>query len=199
MANTINFKSLGLTAKNSMKVKEYAKNQLNTFIMEKVKEYYGEENVSEVFKDGNNMKGYALSVGMGTVEDEGFDIEVCVNIELTAKAITECTRKTSTGYSTTEIYDRQTEAEIYKQETERKAEEKANKKKVSDMKKAKDQEKRNRMKELAEAKKKVQEKLDEKTKQDLEKAKEKENESTIKKYYGEEIKRYKGKKTKEVK
>ena len=146
MTNTINFKSLGLTAKNSMKVKEYAKNQLETFIIEKVKEYYGEENVSEVFKDGNNMKGKAISVGMGTVEDEGFDIEVCVNIELTAKAISETTRKTSIGYSTTEIYDRQTEAEIYKQEIERKVKEKADKKKASDMKKIKDQEKRNQIK-----------------------------------------------------
>ena len=79
------------------------------------------ENVSEVFKDGREMKGRAISVGMGIVQDNGFDIEVCVNIELTAKAITETTRKTTTGrLSTTEIYDRLTEAEIYKQEKERK-------------------------------------------------------------------------------
>lgn len=146
MANTIDFKAMGLTAKNPMKVKDYAKSQLETFIVEKVKEYYGEENVSEVFKDSNNMKGKAISVGMGMVEDEGFNIEVCVNIELTAKAITESTRKTSAGTVSIDIYDRQTEAEVYKQETERKAKEKADKKKASDKKKAKDQEKRNQIK-----------------------------------------------------
>ena len=105
MSNTINFNELGLTAKNSTKVKEYAKQKLDSFILEKVKEYFGEENVSEVFKDGREMKGRAISVGMGIVQDEGFNIEVCVNIELTAKAITETTRKTTTGrLSTTEIY-----------------------------------------------------------------------------------------------
>ena len=125
MSNTINFNELGLTAKNSTKVKEYAKQKLDSFILEKVKEYFGEENVSEVFKDGKEMKGRAISVGMGIVQDEGFNIEVCVNIELTAKAITETTRKTTTGrLSTTEIYDRLTEAEVYKQEKERKEKEK---------------------------------------------------------------------------
>ena len=137
MSNTINFNELGLTAKNSTKVKEYAKQKLDSFILEKVKEYYGAENVSEVFKDGKEMKGRAISVGMGIVQDEGFNIEVCVNIELTAKAITETTRKTTTGrLSTTEIYDRLTEAEVYKQEKERKEKEKAEKQKAKEKKKA---------------------------------------------------------------
>ena len=137
MSNTINFNELGLTAKNSTKVKEYAKQKLDSFILEKVKEYFGEENVSEVFKDGKEMKGRAISVGMGIVQDEGFNIEVCVNIELTAKAITETTRKTTTGrLSTTEIYDRLTEAEVYKQEKERKEKEKAEKQKAKEKKKA---------------------------------------------------------------
>ena len=137
MSNTINFNELGLTAKNSTKVKEYAKQKLDSFILEKVKEYFGEENVSEVFKDGREMKGRAISVGMGIVQDEGFNIEVCVNIELTAKAITETTRKTTTGrLSTTEIYDRLTEAEVYKQEKERKEKEQAEKQKAKEKKKA---------------------------------------------------------------
>ena len=137
MSNTINFNELGLTAKNSTKVKEYAKQKLDSFILEKVKEYFGEENVSEVFKDGKEMKGRAISVGMGIVQDEGFNIEVCVNIELTAKAITETTRKTTTGrLSTTEIYDRLTEAEVYKQEKERKEKEQAEKQKAKEKKKA---------------------------------------------------------------
>ena len=137
MSNTINFNDLGLTAKNSTKVKEYAKQKLDSFILEKVKEYFGEENVSEVFKDGREMKGRAISVGMGVVQDEGFNIEVCVNIELTAKAITETTRKTTTGrLSTTEIYDRLTEAEVYKQEKERKEKEQAEKQKAKEKKKA---------------------------------------------------------------
>ena len=136
MSNTINFNELGLTAKNSTKVKEYAKQKLDSFILEKVKEYYGAENVSEVFKDGREMKGRAISVGMGIVQDNGFDIEVCVNIELTAKAITETTRKTTTGrLSTTEIYDRLTEAEVYKQEKERKEKEQAEKQKTPKKKK----------------------------------------------------------------
>ena len=135
MSNTINFNELGLTAKNSTKVKEYAKQKLDSFILEKVKEYYGAGNVSEVFKDGREMKGRAISVGMGIVQDNGFDIEVCVNIELTAKAITETTRKTTTGrLSTTEIYDRLTESEIYKQEKERKEKEKAEKQKAKNTK-----------------------------------------------------------------
>ena len=137
MSNTINFNELGLTAKNSTKVKEYAKQKLDSFILEKVKEYFGEENVSEVFKDGREMKGRAISVGMGIVDNEGFEIEVCVNIELTAKAITETTRKTTTGrLSTTEIYDRLTEAEVYKQEKERKEKEQAEKQKAKEKKKA---------------------------------------------------------------
>lgn len=136
MEKRIDFSKMGLTAKNSTKVKEYAKKQLNEFIMEKVREYYGDANVSEVFKDGKELKGYAISVGMGIVQDEGFEVEVCVNIELTAKAITETTRKTTTGrLSTTEIYDRLTEADIYKQETERKEKEKAEKQKAKEKKK----------------------------------------------------------------
>ena len=161
MSNTINFNELGLTAKNSTKVKEYAKQKLDSFILEKVKEYYGAENVSEVFKDGREMKGRAISVGMGIVQDNGFDIEVCVNIELTAKAITETTRKTTTGrLSTTEIYDRLTESEIYKQEKERKEKEKAKKQKAKNTKKEKDNAKRERAKELAEAQKRAEEKPD---------------------------------------
>ena len=150
MSNTINFNELGLTAKNSTKVKEYAKQKLDSFILEKVKEYFGEENVSEVFKDGKEMKGRAISVGMGIVQDEGFNIEVCVNIELTAKAITETTRKTTTGrLSTTEIYDRLTEAEVYKQEKERKEKEKAEKQKAKEKKKATDKAKREQLKQQA--------------------------------------------------
>ena len=161
MSNTINFNELGLTAKNSTKVKEYAKQKLDSFILEKVKEYYGAENVSEVFKDGREMKGRAISVGMGIVQDNGFDIEVCVNIELTAKAITETTRKTTTGrLSTTEIYDRLTEAEVYKQEKERKEKDKAKKQKAKTTKKEKDNAKRERVKELAEAQKRAEEKPD---------------------------------------
>ena len=143
MSNTINFNELGLTAKNSTKVKEYAKQKLDSFILEKVKEYFGAENVSEVFKDGKEMKGRAISVGMGIVQDNGFDIEVCVNIELTAKAITETTRKTTTGrLSTTEIYDRITETEIYKQEKESKEKEKTKKQKAKTNKKKKDKTKK---------------------------------------------------------
>ena len=172
MSNTINFNELGLTAKNSTKVKEYAKQKLDSFILEKVREYFGEENVSEVFKDGREMNGRAISVGMGIVQDEGFNIEVCVNIELTAKAITETTRKTTTGrLSTTEIDDRLTEAEIYKQEKERKEKEKADKKKNTDKKKEKDNARRERAKELADAQKKAKEKQDAKTQQDIEKIK----------------------------
>ena len=172
MSNTINFNELGLTAKNSTKVKEYAKQKLDSFILEKVKEYFGEENVSEVFKDGREMKGRAISVGMGIVQDEGFNIEVCVNIELTAKAITETTRKTTTGrLSTTEIYDRLTEAEVYKQEKERKEKEQAEKKKAKNTKKEKDNAKRERAKELAEAQKRAKEKQDAKTQQEIEKVK----------------------------
>ena len=172
MSNTINFNELGLTAKNSTKVKEYAKQKLDSFILEKVKEYYGAENVSEVFKDGKEMKGRAISVGMGIVDNDGFEIEVCVNIELTAKAITETTRKTTTGrLSTTEIYDRLTESEIYKQEKERKEKEKAKKQKAKTTKKEKDNAKRERAKELAEAQKKAKEKQDAKTQQDIEKVK----------------------------
>ena len=159
MSNTINFNELGLTAKNSTKVKEYAKQKLDSFILEKVKEYFGEDNVSEVFKDGREMKGRAISVGMGIVQDNGFDIEVCVNIELTAKAITETTRKTTTGrLSTTEIYDRLTEAEVYKQENERKAKEKADKKKTKDKKKEKDNVRREQLKQKATEEKEKEEK-----------------------------------------
>ena len=172
MSNTINFNELGLTAKNSTKVKEYAKQKLSDFLLEQVKEYFGEENVSEVFKDGKELKGRAISVGMGIVDNEGFDIEVCVNIELTAKAITETTRKTTTGrLSTTEIYDRLTEAEVYKQETENKAQKKAEKQKTKNAKKEKDNVRRERAKELAEAQKKAKEKQDAKTQQDMEKVK----------------------------
>ena len=60
MEKRIDFTKMGLTAKNSTKVKEYAKKQLNEFIMEKVREYYGDANVSEVFKDGKELKGYLL-------------------------------------------------------------------------------------------------------------------------------------------
>ena len=156
MEKRIDFTKMGLTAKNSTKVKEYAKKQLNEFILEQVKEYFGAENVSEVFKDGKEMKGYAISVGMGMVQDEGFNIEVCVNIELTAKAITETTRKTTTGrISTTEIYDRLTEAEVYKQEQERKEKENAEKQKAKEKKKATDKARREQLKQQA---KKEQEK-----------------------------------------
>lgn len=156
MEKRIDFTKMGLTAKNSTKVKEYAKKQLNAFILEKVKEYYGDENVSEVFKDGRELKGYAISVGMGVVQDEGFEVEVCVNIELTAKAITETTRKTTTGrLSTTEIYDRLTEAEVYQQEKERKEKEQAEKQKAKEKKKATDKARREQLKQQA---KKEQEK-----------------------------------------
>ena len=179
MSNTINFNELGLTAKNSTKVKEYAKQKLSDFLLEQVKEYFGEENVSEVFKDGREMKGKAISVGMGIVQDNGFDIEVCVNIELTAKAITETTRKTTTGrLSTTEIYDRLTEAEVYRQETENKAKKKAEKQKTKNAKKEKDNARRERAKELADAQKKAKEKQDAKTQQDLETIKEKQDAKT---------------------
>ena len=118
------------------------------------------------------MKGRAISVGMGIVDNDGFEIEVCVNIELTAKAITETTRKTTTGRRvTTEIYDRLTEAEIYKQEKEHKEKEKADKKKNTDKKKEKDNARRERAKELADAQKKAKEKQDAKTQQDIEKIK----------------------------
>lgn len=177
MSNTINFNELGLTAKNSTKVKEYAKQKLSDFLLEQVKEHFGEENVSEVFKDGKEMKGKAISVCMGIVDNEGFDIEVCVNIELTAKAITETTRKTTTGrISTTEIYDRLTEAEVYRQETENKAKKKAEKQKTKNTKKEKDNARRERAKELAEAQKRAKEKQDAKTRQDLETIKEKQEE-----------------------
>ena len=87
---------------------------------------------------------------MGIVQDEGFEVEVCVNIELTAKAITETTRKTTTGrLSTTEIYDRLTEADIYKQETERKEKEKAEKQKAKEKKKTSDKTKREQLKQKA--------------------------------------------------
>lgn len=156
MEKRIDFTAMGLTAKNSTKVKEYAKKQLNEFILEKVREYYGDENISEVFKDGRELKGYAISVGMGVVQDEGFEVEVCVNIELTAKAITETTRKTTTGrLSTTEIYDRLTEAEVYQQEKERKEKEQAEKQKAKEKKKATDKARREQLKQQA---KKEQEK-----------------------------------------
>lgn len=159
MKNMINFSEMGLTAKNSTKVKECAKKQLDDFILDTLKENYGEENVSEVFKDGNNMKGRAISVCMGLVDSDGFEIEVCVNVELTAKAITETTRKTTTGrLSTTEIYDRLSEAELYKQATEQKQKEKAEKQKARNAKKDKDNTRRERLKELAEAQKKAKEK-----------------------------------------
>lgn len=148
MANMINFTDMKLTTKNSMTVKAKAKETLEQFLIKALKEYYGEENVSEVFKDGNNMKGKALSVGMGVVQDEGgFDIEVCVNVELTAKSITETSRKTSTGISVTPIYDRLSEAENYANEMERKQKEKDEKKEKAEAKKKKDKLTREKAKE----------------------------------------------------
>lgn len=148
MANMINFADMKLTTKNSMTVKAKAKETLEQFLIKALKEYYGEENVSEVFKDGNNMKGKALSVGMGVVQDEGgFDIEVCVNVELTAKSITETSRKTSTGISVTPIYDRLSEAENYANEMEHKQKEKEEKKEKAETKKKKDKLAREKAKE----------------------------------------------------
>lgn len=146
MSTLMNFAEMGLTAKNSTTVKKKAKESLEAFLIKALKEYYGEENVSEVFKDGNNMKGKALSVGMGIVEDNGFEIEVCVNVELTAKSITETTRKTSTGVSVTPIYDRLTEADLYASEMERKQKEQDEKKAKADAKKKKDKEAREKAK-----------------------------------------------------
>ena len=146
MSTLMNFAEMGLTAKNSATVKTKAKESLEAFLIKALREYYGEENVSEVFKDGNNMKGKALSVGMGIVEDNGFEIEVCVNVELTAKAIAETTRKTSTGVSVTPIYDRLTEADLYASEMERKQKEKDEKKAKADAKKKKDKEAREKAK-----------------------------------------------------
>ena len=175
MSNTINFNGLGLTAKNSTKVKEYAKQKLDSFILEKVKEYFGEENVSEVFKDGREMKGRAISVGMGIVQDEGFNIEVCVNIELTAKAITETTRKTTTGrLSTTEIYDRLTEAEVYKQEKERKEKEKAEKQKAKEKKKATNKSKIVQIKQQAKKEQEQEQEKEQEKEQEQEQEKEQE-------------------------
>lgn len=153
MSTLMNFAEMGLTAKNSTTVKTKAKESLEAFLIKALREYYGEENVSEVFKDGNNMKGKALSVGMGIVEDNGFEIEVCVNVELTAKAITETTRKTSTGVSVTPIYDRLTEADLYASEMERKQKEKDGKKAKADAKKKKDKEAREKAKAQAKASK----------------------------------------------
>lgn len=162
MENLINFNEMGLTAKNSTKVKEYAKKQLDSFILGKVQEAFGTENVSEVFKDGKNCKGRAISVCMGIVNDDGFEVEVCVNIELTAKAITETTRKTTAGgLSTTEIYDRLSEEELYKEAVGQKQKEKIEKQKARDAKKEKDIARRERLKELAEAQKKAKQKQDE--------------------------------------
>ena len=146
MSTLMNFAEMGLTAKNSTTVKKKAKESLEAFLIKTLREYYGEENVSEVFKDGNNMKGKALSVGMGIVEDNGFEIEVCVNVELTAKSITETTRKTSTGVSITPIYDRLTEADLYASEMERKQKEQDEKKAKADAKKKKDKEAREKAK-----------------------------------------------------
>ena len=146
MSTLMNFAEMGLTAKNSTTVKKKAKESLEAFLIKALREYYGEENVSEVFKDGNNMKGKALSVGMGIVEDNGFEIEVCVNVELTAKSITETTRKTSAGVSITPIYDRLTEADLYASEMERKQKEQDEKKAKADAKKKKDKEAREKAK-----------------------------------------------------
>ena len=153
MSTLMNFSEMGLTVKNSTTVKNKAKESLEAFLIKALREYYGEENVSEVFKDGNNMKGKALSVGMGIVQDDGFDIEVCVNVELTAKSIAETTRKTSSGISTTPIYDRLTEADLYASETERKQQEKEEKKIKANEKKQKDKEKREKNKAQSEASK----------------------------------------------
>ena len=153
MSTLMNFAEMGLTAKNSTTVKKKAKESLEAFLIKTLREYYGEENVSEVFKDGNNMKGKALSVGMGIVEDNGFEIEVCVNVELTAKSITETTRKTSTGVSITPIYDRLTEADLYASEMERKQKEQDEKKAKADAKKKKDKEAREKAKAQAKASK----------------------------------------------
>ena len=153
MSTLMNFAEMGLTAKNSTTVKKKAKESLEAFLIKALREYYGEENVSEVFKDGNNMKGKALSVGMGIVEDNGFEIEVCVNVELTAKSITETTRKTSTGVSITPIYDRLTEADLYASEMERKQKEQDEKKAKADAKKKKDKEAREKTKAQAKASK----------------------------------------------
>lgn len=152
MSTLMNFAKMGLTVKNSTTVKTKAKESLEAFLIKALREYYGEENVSEVFKDGNNMKGKALSVAMGIVEDNGFEIEVCVNVELTAKSITETTRKTSTGISVTPIYDRLTEADLYASEMERKKKEKDDKKAKADSKKKKDKEAREKAKAKAQAK-----------------------------------------------
>jgi transposase len=143
MANMINFtEEMGLTTKNSTTVKNKAKEMLNAFIIQKLLEEYGEESVSEVFKDTNG-KGYAISVAVGTVEDEGgFPIEVCVNVEMTAKAITTTSRKTSAGVSVTDIYDRLTEAEVYAKSIQSKADEKAKKEKEKADKKEKDAKRR---------------------------------------------------------
>lgn len=152
MSTLMNFAEMGLTVKNSTTVKTKAKESLEAFLIKALREYYGEGNVSEVFKDGNNMKGKALSVGIGIVEDNGFEIEVCVNVELTAKSITETTRKTSTGISVTPIYDRLTEADLYASEMERKQKEKNEKKAKADSKKKKDKEAREKAKAKAQTK-----------------------------------------------
>lgn len=171
MRNLVNFtEEMSLTTKNSTTVKNKAKELLNAFILSKLLEEYGEDNVSEVFKDTSG-KGYAISVAVGTVEDEGgFPIEVCVNIEMTAKAITETSRKTSSGISTTEIYDRLTEAEVYAKSVQSKAEEKAKKQAEKNAKKEKDLKRRE---ELKLAKEKAKEETDKKQKALEEKAKEK--------------------------
>lgn len=160
MSTLMNFAEMGLTVKNSTTVKTKAKESLEAFLIKALREYYGEENVSEVFKDGNNMKGKALSVAMGIVEDNGFEIEVCVNVELTAKSITETTRKTSTGISVTPIYDRLTEADLYASEMERKKKEKDDKKAKADSKKKKDKEAREKAKAQAKASKEEEVKTD---------------------------------------
>jgi hypothetical protein len=141
-----------LTTKQSTTVKNRAKEALDKLIMEKLLEVFGEENVSEVFKDANG-KGRAISVAVGTVNDEGgFPIEVCVNVELTAKAITATSRKTASGTSYTDIYDRLTEAEIYKNAIEEKAQIKSNKEKEKEAKKQKDKERREAIKAQKESK-----------------------------------------------
>jgi hypothetical protein len=173
MANYVNFtEEMGLTTKNSTTVKNKAKEILNKFILEKLVEEFGMENVSEVFKDTNG-KGYAISVAVGTVNDEGgFPIEVCVNVEMTAKAITTTSRKTSSGVSVTDIYDRLTEAEIYQNAVEQKVKEKATKEKAKADKKEKDAKRRE---ELRIAKEQAKAETDRKQKELEDKAKEKVN------------------------
>jgi hypothetical protein len=144
--NTMRVDFSDLTTKQSTTVKNRAKEALDSLIMEKLLETFGEENVSEVFKDANG-KGRAISVAVGTVKDEGgYEIEVCVNVELTAKAITTTSRKTATGTSFTDIYDRLTEAEIYKKSIEEKEQEKEKKERAKEAKKQKDKERREALK-----------------------------------------------------